>query len=400
MSAATEFSWEKRSEIVAGSYFEQAPIWFARCAPAGNILAVNPALERALDKSAEMVRGFADLVDPDRRAESTQLMQELVAGKRQSFQVVSRNPLSTLEHIQWTAWGVAGTSGKTESILAVGQDFRDSWEAERRLRQAQRLEAVGRLTGSVAHDFNNLLTGLLLCCDLLIGGLESTHRARKYADEIRSATLQAAGLVRQLLAISRPLTSDLQLLSLNEIAEGLQPLLTRLAGKHSELILRLDPDLGLVKMDRTQAQQILLNLVLNARDAMPDGGRITIETSNCSIQVLPHGSGDPQPTSLPCALFVVADEGIGMDAATRAHLFEAFYTTKGKQGTGLGLATVHDIVAGSGGLIHIDSAPGRGTRVSVLLPLIPETAPDFEEPAEVFPKVSKSSLHNEKEVTP
>jgi signal transduction histidine kinase len=201
---------------------------------------------------------------------------------------------------------------------------------------------------------------------------------RKYAEEIRKAGMQATGLVRQLLAVARPAKSEPRLLSLNEVAEGMRNLLARLIGENIDLQFHLDPNLGLVKMDPTQCQQILLNLVLNARDAMPGGGHISVETSNCKVQVLPESNPESNlaaasPTALPCALFVVADNGSGMDAATRAHLFEAFFTTKAGKGTGLGLATVYDIVTSNGGLIHVDSTPVCGTRVSVLLPLVPAT---------------------------
>jgi signal transduction histidine kinase len=156
-------------------------------------------------------------------------------------------------------------------------------------------------------------------------------------------------------------------------------------------------------MDPTQSQQILLNLVLNARDAMPCGGQITVETSNCKVQVLAEPRlGSSRPASLPCALFVVADNGSGMDAATRARLFEAFFTTKGGKGTGIGLATVYEIVTSNGGLIHVDSAPSCGTRVSVLLPLVPEgilhaqSAHDFLPPTTPGSTYSKS-LRKEEE---
>jgi two-component system, cell cycle sensor histidine kinase and response regulator CckA len=270
--------------------------------------------------------------------------------------------------------------------------------AEQRLRQAERLEAVGRLAGGVAHDFNNLLTGILLCCDLLMASLEPDHRARKYAEEIRKAGLQASGLVRQLLAIARPASSQPRLLSLNEIAEGVRNLLLRLIGENRELQLRLDPNLGLVKMDPTQAQQILLNLVLNARDAMPSGGRIAIETRNCRLEVLTDSTpGSCSAASVPCALLVVEDNGKGMDAATRRHVFEPFFTTKAEQGTGLGLATVHDIVTSHGGLIHLDSHPGQGTRLSVLLPLIPETASDFFRENKSFHPAGSGEVPSSKE---
>ncbi len=205
--------------------------------------------------------------------------------------------------------------------------------------------------------------------------------------------MQATGLVRQLLAVARPTNSQPRLLSLNEIAEGMRNLLVRLIGENIELRIQLDPNLGLIKMDPTQCQQILLNLALNARDAMPGGGQITIETSNCKVQILPEPRSEAASApSLPCALFVVADNGEGMDEVTRAHVFEAFFTTKAAKGTGLGLATVHDIVTSNGGLIHVDSALQRGTRVSVLLPLVPLSTPDFGETPDFHPETNRAVL--------
>ena len=234
---------------------------------------------------------------------------------------------------------------------------------------------MGRLAGGVAHDFNNLLTGVLLYCDLLMASIEPGHRARKYADEIRKAGVQASGLVRQLLAITRPPDFQPRLLSLNEVAEGMRNLLVRLIGENIELQFLLDPNLGLLKVDPTQIQQILLNLVLNARDAMPaGGGRILVETRNCRLQALTESVlGSSTHASLPCALLVVEDNGKGMDASTQAHMFEPFFTTKAGKGTGLGLATVHEIVSSNGGLIHVSSEVARGTRVSAVLPLAPES---------------------------
>jgi signal transduction histidine kinase len=164
------------------------------------------------------------------------------------------------------------------------------------------------------------------------------------------------------------------LLSLNEVFDSMRNLLVRLVGENIELRFQLDPNLGVIRIDPTQAQQILLNLVLNARDAMPGGGWITVETSNSRIEALvDRGLGPTSKASLPCALFAVEDNGSGMDAATRARLFEPFFTTKAGKGTGLGLATVHEIVTTNGGLIHVGSQLAKGTRITVLLPLAPET---------------------------
>ena len=373
-------------------WFVNAPLGLAQCQREGTITALNPALERMLGgKTATRSLFLAHLTHPHDHVQGERLLREVFEGERDSLQVDTKPVTGNGPCLRWTAWRVCGTNRDPDYVLALVEFAPESPEAtnhgaEQRLRQAERLESVGRLAGGVAHDFNNLLTGILLYCDLLLANLEPCHRVRKYASEIRNAGMQATGLVRQLLAVARPTNSEPRLLSLNEIAEGMRNLLVRLIGENIELQLRLDPNLGLVRMDPTQAQQILLNLALNARDAMPGGGRITVETRNCQVQILadqiqadqpltePRRAPSAAPT-LPCALIVVEDNGGGMDDNTRSHLFEAFFTTKpAGKGTGLGLATVHDIVTSNGGLIHFDSALACGTRVTVLLPLVPETA--------------------------
>lgn len=233
------------------------------------------------------------------------------------------------------------------------------------LLQSQRWEAIGRLAGGVVHDFNNLLTGVMLYCDLLLSSFDPRDRRRRYADEIRTAVAQAAGLVGQLLVFARPPATSERAISLNEIAVAMRDLLGRLIGENIELDLQLDPDLAMVSIDQAQAQQVILNLVLNARDALPNGGHITIETSNCKFQSL-AGTNTP---AFPCVLLVVGDNGQGMTRETRQRLFEPFFTTKNAgRGTGLGLTTIRSIVTSHRGLIHIESEPGRGTRVFILLP--------------------------------
>jgi two-component system cell cycle sensor histidine kinase/response regulator CckA len=391
MSAAPLFPWiPESSESGLDRLFQHAPLGFAQCTPQGSVVAMNPALERILGGSLASLASsrFGDLVRSTDRSDSQRLFQQIVNGERESFQVDNQVPGTDgrVVWVRWTVWRVPGSGGKPDSGVLLAEETTDHRHLEQRLHQAQRLEAVGRLAGGVAHDFNNLLTGVLLYSDLLLAGMDPGDRQRKYAEEVRGAVLQATGLVRQLLAVARPQLADPQLLSLNDVAAEMRSLLGRLIGENIELQLHLDPTLGLVRMDPTQAQQILLNLVLNARDAMPDGGRILVETSNCQIQVLaPPRSAEVGCPVLPCALLVVGDNGKGMDAETRKHLFEAFFTTKAAgQGTGLGLSTVHQIVNGSGGLIHVDSEPGGGTRITILLPLVPEAfaavagAPDLK----------------------
>jgi two-component system, cell cycle sensor histidine kinase and response regulator CckA len=401
MSAAAEFPWTPRhSKTELWPLFECAPLGLAQCQRHGKIIALNPALEKMLGGRSRIVPSlcFSDLIHPQKRAEGERLLAELFEQQRDSFQIDSRMITASGKTLLWTAWLVSGRNGNSDYALALAVDCPYDRASAQRLQQAEKLEVLGRLAGGVAHDFNNLLTGVLLYCDLLIATPDPGPRVRKYAEEIRNASIQATGLVRQLLAVARPTNSAPRLLSLNEVADGMRNLLIRLIGENIDLQFNLDPNLGLVKMDPTQSQQILLNLVLNARDALPGGGRIIVETSNCEIQVLTASPvGSSNPTSLPCALFVVADNGIGMDAATHAHLFEAFFTTKAGKGTGLGLATVHEIVSSNGGLIHVESAPGRGARVSVMLPLVPAVvlnslkAPDFPSENNEEALISKES---------
>jgi len=388
MSAATEFAWKSHDAVTElVPFFEKSPLGLAQCQRQGNITALNPALERMFGGRFRVADRlvFADLFHVQDRTESARLFLELFERRLESFQFDAKPTDTKGAPLRWTAWRVDGTEGTPDYALVMAEEIPTSNEAEQRLRQAERLEAVGRLAGGVAHDFNNLLTGVLLYCDLLMAHLEPCHRVRKYAEEIRKAGMQASGLVRQLLAVVRPNSSESRLLSLNEIAESMRNLLVRLIGENIELEFHLDPSLGLIKMDPTQSQQILLNLVLNARDAMPEGGKVTVETRNCRLQVLSESqNGAAGPAALPCALFTVADNGSGMDEETRSRVFEAFFTTKSGKGSGLGLATVYDIVTSNGGLIHVDSAPARGTRVSVLLPIVPDmvSRPPSQKPIE------------------
>ena len=402
MSAAAEFPWTSQDAKTDLCFlFANAPIGLAECRGQGNIIAMNLALERMLEGRPKVTRllRLSDLIFPEKNPESERLLRELFEGTRDSFQIEPKTGVESGQPLRWTAWRVPGINGGPDFVLALAEDARANQEAEQRLREAESLEAVGRLAGGVAHDFNNLLTGVLLYCDLLMASLEPGHKGRKYAEEIRGASLQATGLVRQLLAVARPRSCQPRLLSLNEIAQGMGNLLVRLIGENIELKSRLDPNLGLIRMDPAQAQQILLNLVLNARDAMPGGGQITIETSNCRVQVLtePHFV-NASTDSIACALLVVGDNGCGMDAETRAHLFEAFFTTKpAGRGTGLGLATVYDIVTSNGGLVHVDSAPGCGTRFTVLLPLVPEGARNSQNVSELQAERNKGLSPTEEE---
>jgi signal transduction histidine kinase len=387
MSAATVIPWTPEdSEPVFSALFGNAPIGWVKCEPPGYITAVNAGLNQILESESGIVPPlkFSSVIDSTERVLSERLLQELFEGERDSFELQSKTRSG--RPVCWRAWQVSPKNGGERYVLATAENLA-AVTMESRL-HTDRLEAVGRLASGVAHDFNNLLTGVLLSCDLLLAHLESGHRGRRYAEEIRKAGMQTVGLVQQLLTIARPQNSSSCALSLNEIATGMRTLLARLIRENIALKFDLGDVLGMVRLNPTEAQQILLNLVLNSRDAMPDGGEIAIETRNCKVDVLsdfvlphsaltPAGSSANRKTSLPCVLLAVHDNGAGMDAHTRAHLFDPFFSTKGDRGTGLGLATVHGIVVSNGGLIYVESEPGRGTRVNVLLPQALPDSPDI-----------------------
>jgi two-component system, cell cycle sensor histidine kinase and response regulator CckA len=234
---------------------------------------------------------------------------------------------------------------------------------EERLREAEKMEVIGRLAGSVVHDFNNILTGILLYCDLVLDGMPVENQLRPHIEEIRIAGEQGSALTQQLLAIARKQALQLRPVHLNEVLASMQKFLCRLIGE--QIALRTVPgsELGMVLADPAQLRQVILNLALNARDAMPRGGQITISTHE---KFMP--ADGEQAVSL-----IVEDTGSGMDAETRTHLFEPFYTTKESgRGTELGLATVDRIVTEAGGTILVESDIGRGTRIEVLLPVMSE----------------------------
>ena len=245
----------------------------------------------------------------------------------------------------------------------------------RAAQQISRMEAIGQLAGGVAHDFNNLLTVILGHSEFLLKRDDSAKNRRSRIEEIRKAAQRGAWLTNQLLAFSRNQLLEPTVLQLNSVLEDMDDILRRVIGEDIKLGLLVDPHLGWVKVDRGQFQQIVLNLAGNARDAMPQGGRLGIETMNISVA---DGPSKPQAYLAPgeYVAIVIRDSGHGMDAETRARMFEPFFTTKEKnKGTGLGLATVYGIVKQSGGYIWVESEPGQGSSFHTLLPRVPEPHP-------------------------
>jgi two-component system, cell cycle sensor histidine kinase and response regulator CckA len=243
-------------------------------------------------------------------------------------------------------------------------------QVDEQLRQSQKMEAVGQLAGGVAHDFNNLLCVILGYCELLEERLAPDDSKRRMVEQIHNAATRASALTRQLLAFSRLQVLRPLVLDLNRLVAGIETMLRRLIGEHIEIATLLLPDLGRVKADPTQIEQILMNLAVNARDAMPAGGTITIETNNVELDDS-HARQHAEVKPGSYVMLALSDTGLGMDRETQAHIFEPFFTTKppGK-GTGLGLSTVYGIVKQSAGYIWADSEPGRGTTFKVYLPCI------------------------------
>ncbi len=492
-------------DLLFQSMFEGAAIGIGICRLDGRILEANPALSRMLGYSQQELAGAharelypelhrdlppgnssADEHPPDERRPDERWLGELMRGEREWFEIdklCRRKDGSEF----WGHLTVSlGRDARRHFLIAMLADATERKRMEEGLRQAEKMEVIGRLAGAIAHDFNNLLTGILLYCDLLVAGLKSgglqntglenaglqndrlensglensgfeniglenkgwenaglgsgglePGRLCQHVEEVRMAGEQGAALTRQLLAIARKQASEPRPIQINEVVASSKNLLRRLIGEQIELVVMLDPALdpaldsgaGLVLADPAQLRQVLLNLVLNARDALPRGGTITLSTQAAEFPgavskagftdalapeghvreglepaflqhlneaaealhpsrrtprlpgaaAVPHpkpidenssGKGGPETRRRAVSL-VVKDNGCGMDAETRARLFEPFFTTKQPgQGTGLGLATVERIVGEAGGTIKVESEPGRGTSIAVFFPAI------------------------------
>jgi PAS domain S-box-containing protein len=284
-------------------------------------------------------------------------------------------------HVEWKSGSYAchveplrDSDGQVSGAICMSLDITDRKQLEEQLRQAQKMEAVGRLAGGIAHDFNNLLMVIQGYSDLLVERLPGADPLRRNAEQIQMASQRASSLTRQLLAFSRKQMLAPKILNVQGVVAEMEKILRRLIGEDIQLETSSAPDLGLVRADRSQIEQVILNLAVNARDAMPHGGRLTIETANVELD----SSYSHPPAVLSPGRYVmlaVTDNGCGMDAETQAHVFEPFFTTKEKgKGTGLGLATVYGVVKQSGGYVWVYSEPGRGTSFKIYLPRIEETA--------------------------
>jgi two-component system, cell cycle sensor histidine kinase and response regulator CckA len=304
-------------------------------------------------------------------------------------------------HLEWKGGSYAchveplrDSAHQVQGAICMALDVTDRKQLEEQFRQAQKMEAVGRLAGGIAHDFNNLLMVIQGYADLLADKLPAGDSLRRNAEQIQTAAQRASSLTRQLLAFSRKQIMEPKVLNIRTVVADMEKILRRLIGEDVDLETSYAPGLGLVKADRSQIEQVIMNLAVNARDAMPQGGRLTIETSNVEFDA----SRLHPPVVLAPGKYVmlaVTDNGSGMDAETQAHIFEPFFTTKEQgKGTGLGLATVYGVVKQSGGYVWVYSEPGHGTTFKIYLPRIEEEVT----PESRDSRVASSSLPRGSEV--
>lgn len=276
----------------------------------------------------------------------------------------------SIRWIRGRATPVRDAAGQISRLVGIAEDITDLKRTEAQFFEAQKMEAVGRLAGGVAHDFNNVLTAILGYVELLDGSMTTEDPRREDLAEIRTAGNRAAGLTRQLLAFSRHQVLQLTVLQPNDVIVNLEKMLHRLIGEDVELRVVLAPDAGNARADTGQLEQVIVNLVVNARDAMPNGGNLTVETANVDLTE-DYAESHQEVAPGRYLMVAVTDTGEGMSAQTQARIFEPFFTTKEKgRGTGLGLSTVYGIVRQSGGHIWVYSEPGRGTTFKIYLPRV------------------------------
>ncbi len=360
----------QQSEADYRRLVEHAPLGIYRSTPEGRFLRVNPALVAMLgygtaDELLRLNMRWDVYATPeDREGLSAGIGDKDVSTAEIHWKRKDGHPLT----VRVAARAVRGSDGAIESFEGIVEDVTRQRLLEEQYRQAQRLEAVGRLAGGVAHDFNNALTAIGGYADLLLQALPAGDARREDANEIRAAAARAAGLTRQLLAFSRRQVLQPRVLDLNAVVETLHRMLRRLIGEDVKLALSLATGSLAVRADPGQLEQVILNLAVNARDAMPRGGTLTLETAEMELDEA-YRREHAGVTPGRYVMLAMTDTGTGMDAEVRAHLFEPFFTTKEQgKGTGLGLATVYGIVQQSGGHIWAYSEPGRGTTFKIYLP--------------------------------
>jgi len=386
----------RASEARLRAMFEESPLGIGLADPDGFIIDANSAYLRMVGYSRDELRRMRlRELSPDGRAEEdSELFESLMAGTRQSYVIekVYRKRSGETLNVRLTASGVRDESGRVAYSVGMVEDITDNRktevalrEKEEQLRQAQKMESIGRLAGGVAHDFNNLLTVIIAHAEFLRAGAAPWPDAHEDIDQIAEAAVRASKLTRQLLAFGRKQILQPRAVDLNEIVQNLVPILSRSLGEDVDVRMTLAEDLPAIHADPGQIEQVIMNLAANARDAMPRGGTLVFETrlATCRHDQSLYTSSE---IVVPRVVLSVSDTGVGMEASVAARVFEPFFTTKEPgRGTGLGLSTVYGIIKQSGGTITLDTKPGQGATFSICLPIDPD------EPARTDRRVAAAS---------
>jgi len=361
----------RRSEANYRSLFDQAPYGIVRSTLEGRVLVANSALAKMLGYESEAELCALDIArDVYQHAEDRAQVIEECLSKEHFHGIVLRwkRKDGTRILVRVSGRPVSDKRGQFAYFEVMVEDITERTRLEQQVRQSQKMKAITVLAAGIAHDFNRLLTGILGYSERLVmtpGLAEEQHRE---AEEIMRAALQARSLTQQLLAFGQRQVLEPSVVNLNSIVSEMESVLRHLAGERIELATTLEHELGGVEADARQLQQVLLNLVVNARDAMAAGGRLTIRTENLDLSEL-SAAEFPGVEPGRYVMLAVTDTGCGMDEATKSRVFEPFFTTKAEgKGTGLGLSTVHGIITQSGGEIFVASCPGKGTTFKILLP--------------------------------
>ncbi len=362
----------RRSEMNFRSLVTNAPYGICRCDATGQLLDANPALLAMLGySSAKELAGKhlgALYADTQHWFELADYLRSAAPFNGLIVEWARKDGTATVVRVSGRAVSDGG-KGRTFELFA--EDVTERRALEQQLRQSQKMEAVGRLAGGIAHDFNNLLMVISGYSEFLLDRLGPEPALRAPAQEIASAAGRATSLTRQLLAFSRKQMLAPKILDLNGVVTENLKMLTRVIGEDIDLVMVPAAGLGTVRADAGQIEQVIMNLAVNARDAMPSGGKLTIETSNVSLdEEYARFHAPLKPGNY--VMLAISDTGAGMDSETQSHIFEPFFTTKGPKGTGLGLSTVYGIVKQSGGYIWVYSEPGKGTTFKIYLPRVAE----------------------------
>jgi two-component system, cell cycle sensor histidine kinase and response regulator CckA len=363
--------------------FDYSPIGMGIVGLDGRFLRVNPALCRIGGYSEEelLTRAFQDVVPTEELEFHRAEVRRLLRGEIETYEreVRYRHKLGHFVWVRFAVSAIRGGDGQIVHLLGQAEDISARKAAEQRLRQAERLEAIGRLAGGVAHEFNNLLAVIGGFARHALDAAES-EPLRRDLTEIVDATDRAAGVSRQLLTFSRDEESRPTVLDVNSVVRGVEPMLRHVIREDIDLAVSLAEGLRFVHVDRPQLEQVVLNLVVNARDAIPARGRIDVATHAVEID-----TDSPLAAKVDRGSYValsVTDTGSGIEPDARMHLFDPFFTTKGQgEGTGLGLSIVYGIVEGFGGAVDVESEPGQGAAFTVYIPSVAARPPRAERPS-------------------